>query len=44
MPTFSKLYRNGSGTFQKGLPKGNYVLDITYSKLINFNWKKLIFS
>ncbi|UJR38578.1 hypothetical protein I4U23_031244 [Adineta vaga] len=35
MPTFRKLYRklyqNGSGTFQSGLPKGNYMLTITYN-------------
>ena len=36
MPTFRKLYRklssNGSGTFQNGLPQGNYTLTVTYSK------------
>jgi len=36
MPTFRKLYRKlvstGSNTFQNGLPAGNYVLTINYSK------------
>jgi hypothetical protein len=36
MPTFRKLYRklvsNGSDKFQNGLPQGNYVLTINYSK------------
>jgi hypothetical protein len=36
MPTFRKLYRklfsNGTDSFQNGLPKGNYVLTVTYSK------------
>lgn len=35
MPTFRKLYRklssNGSGTFQNGLPQGNYTLTVTYN-------------
>jgi len=37
MPTFRKLYRKlvstGSSTFQNGLPQGNYVLTINYSKI-----------
>ena len=36
MPTFRKLYRKlsstESATFGNGLPKGTYVLTITYSK------------
>lgn len=35
MPTFRKLYRKlnspSTGTFQNGLPAGNYTLSITYS-------------
>jgi len=35
MPTFRKLYRklvsNGTGSFQNGLPKGTYTLNVTYS-------------
>lgn len=37
MPTFRKLYRRlvptASGTFQNGLPAGNYTLAINYSKI-----------
>jgi hypothetical protein len=48
MPTFRKLYRklnaNGTGTFQNGLPKGNYTLTVTYSKMIFFlSFKKFLF-
>ncbi len=38
MPTFRKLYRKlvstNSSTFQNGLPRGNYVLTINYSKCL----------
>ena len=40
MPTFRKLYRklisNGTETFQNGLPKGNYLLQVEYSKSQHF--------
>jgi hypothetical protein len=36
MPTFRKLYRkllsNGTDSFQNGLPRGNYILTVAYSK------------
>ena len=36
LPNFRKLYRkiNQTGTFEKGLPAGNYSLDIVYSELL----------
>jgi hypothetical protein len=45
MPTFRKLYRklnaNGTGTFQNGLPKGNYTLTVTYNYPVSsFNGRK----
>jgi len=42
MPTFRKLYRklisNGTGTFQNGLPKGTYTLQVQYSKIDIFSF------
>jgi hypothetical protein len=39
MPTFRKLYRKlltNQSTFQTGLPKGDYVLNVEYSNLLFF--------
>ena len=44
MPTFRKLYRkllsDDTGSFQKGLPKGTYTLNVTYSKILLSYLKK----
>jgi len=38
LPTFRKLYRRVDhvGRFQNGLPKGTYVLSVSYSKFLKF--------